>query len=311
MIDITMERKKSNGSENMADIYESLPHNDSENNNGVTSHRPYPLASRPSKVLNFATNLRCITEKSEGSGNAEQVNNDWEIEKDLTEEVFTRSGSDTSSLVSSPCTPYHLRNLSQLSSESMDDADISKSEPMQPLSQDLDIMAARRSSMPRRRSGFAFHFGDQAVPANAFVNTEVDSQGPKMLSVSEMMMKIGSDKKQNDSNAARSPAKVSSPKTYGSPTLDPQRKDSLRKAGAGPQRFSLIGLRKVSSSEIEEDLGFLHCLDDQTLHLTLYEQIALLWFDRRCRFVGGLIVGIALAVFIRIMLAITDYISRS
>lgn len=274
---------------------------DERNNNNLPNET---LSSQEkSTKVNFALNLETLRENSEvkvidehETGMKDDNTPDEMCESPMSE-------SETSSLVSSPRTPHSPQNFPMPFDE---ESDLAKFNRASSLPKPDVTGIGRRGSIRNRRSGFAFHLGDKAVPANAFVNTEEEPEVPKMLSVAEMMMKLNAESKSQSGivseRISRKPSRFYS-------------WDCATKLGGGDkvnasdrlnvQRFSLVGMRQMSSSEIEEDLKFLHFQkEDRNLDLTLFEKFSLIWYQKRGRFVAGLVFGVFLAIMYRIALAV-------
>ena len=281
-----------------------------EENNNVLSGDTCSSQEELNKV-NCALNLRNLNGKSEVKLPEED---DEDLKGQNTPGRISEcsfSDSDASSLISSPRTPHSMQNFSMPISESLEGPDLAKVQPMSAHPEPDVTRMGRRGSSKSRRTGFAFRFGDHAVPANAFVNIEEEPEAPKMLSVTEMMMKLNSDSKsQSGIVSQRIPRKPSRSCSW----------DSGSKIGGSEMcsdrlsapRFSLIGMRQMSSTEIEEELKFLHFKDeDKGLDLSLFEKISLIWYEKGGRFAAGLVVGVFLAIVFRITLALYLFVFGS
>ncbi len=217
--------------------------------------------------------------------------------------------------------PPLSKRWSNLSTDSIDltyDDEEDEAESLAFASRDPDVMAADSSrgaqSGRNRRTGFAFNVGDTTIPSNAFCKTQ--SNDPKMLTVTEMMMRLHMPHaKELQMHRKLSSPELTLPKSLDLPsdkTEDHRRLSSILDRShtvdssslltpnlSKLAKFSLVGLREQHSEEVKNELDFLDCPGDPKLNLSPFHRALLLRFNPVIRFLLGLLFGLVLGLVIR------------
>ncbi|XP_038047068.1 myosin light chain kinase, smooth muscle-like isoform X2 [Patiria miniata] len=189
--------------------------------------------------------------------------------------------------------PLPRRLSSKWSKESMDSVDFGDDyepevEESSSLSPEVMAFDSRHSAEKKRRI-----LKDEEVSSPQIFGKEAE---PKLLSITELMLKISRDNKRKESESRDSPQK-----------LDPQRLSPNDAASLSTKRSPEVGrLRAVSFNTSQEfdlkgHLDFLVCEVDERLNLGRYETWMLLRYSQTVRFVAGVIFGMVIGALCRII----------
>ena len=317
-----------NGSDNDHNaLGEQCSNNSVKSDEGVEEDEKSESKTESSDMNGGAPTLRKRSSKLSLRPNLKAINEDRElsVERHEYQDVFHKKAETPDSDVDfSPVDKPPLGNRwSNLSTDSVDfNEDEDEAESLAYASRDPDVMAADHSrgspqSKRNRRSGFAFNIGDNKIPSNAFCNTK--TQDPKMLTVTEMMMKLHMPHaKELDMHrklsqpdivlpkvdlAIETPerrlSEVSEKQLSKQPSVDATCTTSLFSAAFNKTKFSLLGMRETHSEEVKNELDFLDCPTDPRLNLSPMHRAMLLRFNPVVRFLLGLLFGLVLGLVIR------------